>query len=221
MMLSDGPTCAGAILARGQENAEGRIGNTVEAFDEPTRQNRPALRVAPSRPPAASPRLADVPHLAARGSWRRRGSWRIGPPGCNAGWVDLITSCSSKLGATIQPGAGSDCAIMAGGQRSEHVHEHANPKAGLHPARVRPAHRARPGHHGRARIRCSGALDASECALFFGLRLEFLGGPPPPLVHRGPRAWPPDRGHSGNRRAGNGNDMDRGYPQLAVAAARG
>jgi hypothetical protein len=27
--------------------AEGRIGNTVEAFDEPTRQKRSALRVAP------------------------------------------------------------------------------------------------------------------------------------------------------------------------------
>jgi len=60
MMLSDGPTCAGAILARGQKNAEGRIGNTVEALDEPTRQKRPALRVAPWRPPATSPRLPDV-----------------------------------------------------------------------------------------------------------------------------------------------------------------
>jgi hypothetical protein len=50
--------------------AEGRIGNTVEAFDEPTRQKRPAMWVAPRRPPAVSPRLLDVPHRAARGSWR-------------------------------------------------------------------------------------------------------------------------------------------------------
>jgi len=69
-MLSDGPTCAGAILPRGQEKADGRIGNTVEAFDEPTRQNRLALRVALRRPPAVSPRLPNVPHRAARGSWR-------------------------------------------------------------------------------------------------------------------------------------------------------
>jgi hypothetical protein len=48
--------------------AEGRIGNTAKAFDEPTRQKRLALRVAPRRPPAASPRLLDVPHRAARGS---------------------------------------------------------------------------------------------------------------------------------------------------------
>jgi hypothetical protein len=41
--------------------AEERIGNTVEAFDEPTRQKRPALRVAPRRPPAVSLRLRDVP----------------------------------------------------------------------------------------------------------------------------------------------------------------
>jgi hypothetical protein len=63
-----------------QEKADGRIGNTVEAFDEPTRQNRPALRVA----------LPDVPHRAARGSWR------IGSPQRNAGWVYLITSCSRQ-----------------------------------------------------------------------------------------------------------------------------
>jgi hypothetical protein len=41
--------------------AEGRIGNTVKAFDEPTRQRRPALRVVPRRAPAVSPRLLDVP----------------------------------------------------------------------------------------------------------------------------------------------------------------
>jgi len=41
--------------------ADGRIGNTVEAFDESTRQKCPALRVAPRRSPAASPRLLDVP----------------------------------------------------------------------------------------------------------------------------------------------------------------
>jgi hypothetical protein len=52
----------------GRRTAEGRIGNTVEAFDEPTRQKRSALRVALRRPPAASPRLRDVPHRAARGS---------------------------------------------------------------------------------------------------------------------------------------------------------
>jgi hypothetical protein len=63
--------------------AEGRIGNTVEAFDEPTRQKRPALRVAPRRPPAVSPRLPDVPHRAVRGSWR------LGSPQRNASWVDL------------------------------------------------------------------------------------------------------------------------------------
>jgi hypothetical protein len=60
------PTCAAAILPRGQEKAEGRIGNTVKAFDEPTRQNHPALRVAPRRAPAVSPRLHDVP--ASRGA---------------------------------------------------------------------------------------------------------------------------------------------------------
>ncbi len=60
------PTCAAAILPRGQEKAEGRIGNTVKVFDEPTRQNRPALRVAPRRAPAVSPRLHDVP--ASRGA---------------------------------------------------------------------------------------------------------------------------------------------------------
>jgi hypothetical protein len=70
--------------------AEGRIGNTVEAFDESTRQKRPALWVAPRRPPAVSPRLPDVPHRAARGSWR------IDSPQRNAGWVYLITSCSSS-----------------------------------------------------------------------------------------------------------------------------
>jgi hypothetical protein len=59
------PTCAAAILPRGQEKAEGRIG-TVKAFDEPTRQRRPALRVAPRRSPAVSPRLHDVP--ASRGA---------------------------------------------------------------------------------------------------------------------------------------------------------
>jgi hypothetical protein len=48
--------------------AEGRIGNTAKAFDEPTRQKRLALRVAPRRLPATSPRLLDVPHRAARGS---------------------------------------------------------------------------------------------------------------------------------------------------------
>jgi hypothetical protein len=48
--------------------AEGRIGNTAEAFDEPTRPKRSALRVVPRLPPAASPRLLDVPHRAARGS---------------------------------------------------------------------------------------------------------------------------------------------------------
>jgi len=63
--------------------AEGRIGNTVEAFDEPTRQKRPALGVAPRRPPAVSPRLPDVPHRAARGSLR------IVTPQRNAGWVYL------------------------------------------------------------------------------------------------------------------------------------
>jgi hypothetical protein len=31
----------------GRRTAEGRIGNTVEAFDETTRQQRPALGVAP------------------------------------------------------------------------------------------------------------------------------------------------------------------------------
>jgi len=70
MMCLGVPTCAEAILPRGQEKAEGRIGNTVETFDEPTRQKRPALRVAPRQPPAASPRLPDVPHRATRGSWR-------------------------------------------------------------------------------------------------------------------------------------------------------
>jgi len=54
----------------GRREAEERIGNTVKAFDEPARQERPALRVAPRRPPAVSPRLLDVPHRAARGSWR-------------------------------------------------------------------------------------------------------------------------------------------------------
>jgi hypothetical protein len=33
----------------GRRTAEGRIGNTVEAFDEPTRQKRSALWVAPRR----------------------------------------------------------------------------------------------------------------------------------------------------------------------------
>ena len=37
---------------------------------------------------AVSPRLPDVPHRPARGSW-----W-IDSPQCNAGWVYLITSCS-------------------------------------------------------------------------------------------------------------------------------
>jgi hypothetical protein len=40
-MLSDGSTCAGAILPRGQEKVDGRIGNTVETFDEPRRQKAP------------------------------------------------------------------------------------------------------------------------------------------------------------------------------------
>jgi len=63
--------------------AEGRIGNTVEAFDEPTRQRRPALWVAPRRPPAVSPRLLDVPHrgcarlLADRNAAAQR---RLGQP---------------------------------------------------------------------------------------------------------------------------------------------
>jgi hypothetical protein len=60
-VLSDVPTCAEAILPRGRRTAEGRIGNTVKAFDEPTRQKHSALRVAPRRPTAVSPRLLDVP----------------------------------------------------------------------------------------------------------------------------------------------------------------
>src|SRR6187401_684051 len=78
----------------GRRTADGRIGSTVEAFDETTRQKRSALKVAPRRPPVASPRLSDVPHRATRGSWR------IGSPQRNAGWVDLIASCSKrKIGA--------------------------------------------------------------------------------------------------------------------------
>jgi hypothetical protein len=83
----------------GRRTADGRIGNTVEAFDEPTRQKRSALWVAPRRPPAASPRLSDVPHRATRGSWR------IGSPQRNAGWVDLITSCSNARLARKDPGS--------------------------------------------------------------------------------------------------------------------
>src|SRR5262249_59260634 len=45
----------------GRRTAEGRIGNTVEAFDESTRQKALALRAAPRRPPAVSPRLLDIP----------------------------------------------------------------------------------------------------------------------------------------------------------------
>jgi hypothetical protein len=78
--------------------AEGRIGNTVEAFDEPTRQKRPAPWVAPRLPPAVSPRLLDVRHRAARGSWR------IVTPRRNAGWVNLITSCSSWRSGPIVVG---------------------------------------------------------------------------------------------------------------------
>jgi hypothetical protein len=43
----------------GRRMAEGRIGNTVEAFDESTRQKRPALWVAPRAAPGGStPRSA-------------------------------------------------------------------------------------------------------------------------------------------------------------------
>jgi len=83
MMLSDGPTCAGAILPRGQEKAEGRIGNTVEAFDEPTRQKRPALRVAAAAAARCVAALARCPAsrctllLAARLAAAQR---RLGRP---------------------------------------------------------------------------------------------------------------------------------------------
>jgi hypothetical protein len=73
----------------GSRTAEGRIGDAVEVFDEPTRQMRPALRVAPRWPPAASPRLPDVPHRAARGSER------FDSPQRKAGRVDLTAWCSS------------------------------------------------------------------------------------------------------------------------------
>jgi hypothetical protein len=64
----------------GRRTAEGRIGNTAEAFDELTRQKRSALRVAPRQPPAVSLRLRDVPiaRRAAPGGSTRRNATQVG-----------------------------------------------------------------------------------------------------------------------------------------------
>src|SRR4029453_5429252 len=75
----------------------------------------------------------------------------------------------SKLGATVQPRAeiALSWPVVKGEKRSQ---EHTNTETRLPAGGIRLAHRARPGGHGGARVRCTRPLDSGQCAVFLGLR---------------------------------------------------
>src|SRR6185436_10597226 len=89
MMLSDGPTCAEAILPRGQENGR----RMYRQYGRGLRRTHAAKAPGPSGCAAAAARC--VAALARCPASHYARLLAVDSPQRNAGWIYLITSCSN------------------------------------------------------------------------------------------------------------------------------